>query len=205
MKKLTIILTTTLFMLGCKQSQKTDYQQGIANYEQHTTETQLKYDYPDTYLSFNPEDKIIIIGLEDVSIDRLYYAEKVIKNYYGLKTEVKTQNMKIDDIYYSDQTKTTVVCSTFVRGFTSKDRVIFLTDKQMKGYSGSVRGYTTVKGRVVIATSKEHLEETVIHEIGHTYGLLHCDNLTCIMAIYNDEQDSGKLCATCKRNINFKK
>jgi hypothetical protein len=62
----------------------------------------------------------------------------------------------------------------------------------MRGnFSQYVRGFTTVKGKIIIVNSGSSLKETLNHEIGHTYDLLHCTNLSCVMAIDNDEYDCG--------------
>jgi predicted Zn-dependent protease len=66
-----------------------------------------------------------------------------------------------------------------------------------------LRGYTTLYGKsIFVRSNRSFLKETIIHEIGHTLGLDHCDDLTCIMAINNDTYDSGDFCNKCKSKIN---
>ena len=56
-------------------------------------------------------------------------------------------------------------------------------------------------GNTVIVKGGEHLQETVIHELGHTLGLVHCDNPKCIMATHNDAEDTGQFCEKCKNQL----
>jgi archaemetzincin len=49
------------------------------------------------------------------------------------------------------------------------------------------------------------LEKEAIHELGHTYGLVHCADPTCVMraSTYVEEIDlkSAAFCATCRRRL----
>lgn len=44
-----------------------------------------------------------------------------------------------------------------------------------------------------------------IHEIGHTYGLEHCDNSRCVMFFSNNLSDTDRkgpqFCSTCRKNV----
>lgn len=202
MKNLTTILVTVLLLGISKQSHSPKYQQGIGNHVEHVCK---KYSDNSIYLRYNPYEKITIVGLGDVSLDRLRVAENIIRNFYNFRTEVKPYNMRITDEFFIDNQKETVDCDKFVRYFNPEEKVVFITNKKMWAQSMYLRGYTTVMGKVIITTSNQNMKETLIHEIGHTYGLLHCDNLTCVMAINNDNYDSGTFCDICSRNINFKR
>jgi predicted Zn-dependent protease len=57
----------------------------------------------------------------------------------------------------------------------------------------------------IVRGEKSFLKETIIHELGHTLGLRHCNDLTCIMAVDNDGFDSGTFCDKCSRQIGFNK
>lgn len=199
MKKLIITITTITTLFSCNKIEKTGISDpNCKNHEHHVATS--------SYVeSYDPNTKITIIGLNNVSRDRLLEAEKIVKNFYKFKTEVKSSNIKVEDRFYYDVAKTTINCDPFVRNFSTNERILFITDSDMRGnVNPSVRGYTTVNGRVIIATSSSDMKETVIHEIGHTFGLLHCNNLTCVMAIFNDQYDSGTFCNECRTSINYK-
>jgi predicted Zn-dependent protease len=68
-----------------------------------------------------------------------------------------------------------------------------------------LRGLSFLNGNVaIIRGDKSFLEETTIHEIGHLFGLDHCSDITCIMALNNDEFDSGHFCNSCRVHYNQK-
>ncbi len=50
---------------------------------------------------------------------------------------------------------------------------------------------------------RERLEKEATHELGHTYGLLHCRNTACVMhpSIYAEQIDfkSAGFCSACRR------
>lgn len=202
MKKLITTLTATFLLLGCQKTQVTDYQQGIGDTKTHLHECHIKTN--SGLLSYNPNDKVIIVGLNNVDRSRLALAERVIKNFYGFKTEIKPYNQQIDSKFYTDNTKRVINCDPFVRSVSSNDRIVFVTNETMRGnVSPIVKGYTTVKGNVIIVTSTDEMKETLIHEIGHTFGLLHCGTLSCVMAIDNDQYETGKFCSNCQNSINY--
>jgi hypothetical protein len=83
----------------------------------------------------------------------------------------------------------------------SNERGIFITRQNINYYDLAVRGLTKSYGRVILLKSNPYFEKTLIHEIGHTYGLEHCSNLACVMAIYNDDEGTRKFCETCVNQI----
>ena len=52
----------------------------------------------------------------------------------------------------------------------------------------------------------ERLEKLVIHELGHSFGLIHCSNLNCVMIsstyVEDIDQKSVRMCDDCSRIIN---
>ena len=51
----------------------------------------------------------------------------------------------------------------------------------------------------------ERLQKEAIHELGHTYGLLHCRNTACVMhsSIYAEQIDfkSASFCSECRKSL----
>lgn len=200
MKKLIILLFISLLGL-LKQSQQSDYQLGIDNPIGFHTEYCKHQNF--NKLPYNPNETIYIFGINNTSRDKLLKAEKIIKDFYKFNTIISDHNFELHKSYYKDYYNKVIDCDVLVRDFVPNAKLIYITDEQMWGTNTSVRGYTTLGGNVIVSTSNEFMRETIIHEIGHTYGLSHCNDLTCIMAIYNDAYDSGTFCKKCKTEINY--
>jgi archaemetzincin len=51
----------------------------------------------------------------------------------------------------------------------------------------------------------DRFKKEVIHELGHTFGLIHCHNPTCVMRsstyVEDIDQKSGHLCRECKSKL----
>lgn len=51
----------------------------------------------------------------------------------------------------------------------------------------------------------DRLKKEVIHELGHTFGLIHCQNLTCVMRsstyVGDIDQKEQHLCAKCRSEL----
>lgn len=200
MKKLiTYIIIFTLFVSFNNVNKK----QGIGYYENTIHKCENHNHFSQTTLSYNPNDKVIIVGLGNVSREKLLVVEQTIKSYYKLTTEIIEKNEPIDNKFFFEG-GSIINADMFVRSFYSQDRVIYITNNEMYSLDTYLRGYTTIEGKIVIIKDNAYFKETVIHELGHTYGLFHCDDLSCVMAIYNDGFNKGKLCNKCKSAINYK-
>lgn len=78
---------------------------------------------------------------------------------------------------------------------------IFISNQEIYSDSLCVRGLTKLHGNTILIKKNPYFERVLIHEMGHVLGLKHCNNLTCVMAIYNDEQGTEEFCSECRRCI----
>ena len=86
----------------------------------------------------------------------------------------------------------------------SREKVLYIVDKKLWASGDYLRGYALQNGgTIIVRGDKSFLRETIIHEIGHTLGLGHCSDMSCIMAVNNDEYDSGNFCNKCKNQLNI--
>ena len=156
------------------------------------SEERKKGDNIDFYI--RPLGKVEYSDLTDVL--------KYIENFYGYKCKILsgvgiTSTMKIngtDEILNAKET---------LEQLDNYNNTIFVSDKKL-WHITECKGYTNGT-TIVVRGEKEWLKETVIHEIGHTLGLRHCDDLSCIMAINNDAYETGKFCNKCQRKLNQNK
>lgn len=141
--------------------------------------------------------------LGDVDYSDLTDAVKHVENFYGYKCKIKhgveiTENMKING------TDEIINANTTIDELKSYRKTIFIVDKRLWHFNEELKGFTN--GRTILVQGeKKWLKETLLHEIGHTLGLKHCDNLSCIMALNNDAYETGKFCKKCQRQLNQNK
>lgn len=82
---------------------------------------------------------------------------------------------------------------------------------QLDGKSGIVSLYRLSNERYGIAPDDNVLLDRaikeVVHELGHTFGLIHCHTPTCVMRsstyVEDLDQKSANLCHNCQKVLNF--
>lgn len=138
--------------------------------------------------------------LGDVDRSDLTDAVRVLNDFYGYNCKIESgvelnENMKIDG------TDEIINVKYALDNLERHKKTVFVVDKRLWWANKEYRGYTN-GSTVIIRGDKKILRETLIHEIGHTLGLGHCSDLTCVMAVDNDKYDSGTFCKKCRKEIN---
>ena len=164
--------------------------------------SQSEYNHEIPKGSFQTEE-VIIKPLGNVDNDDIVDAINIIQEFYGYSCVVGSYEPITEDMYINgtNQILDGDVC---LNKFFSPKKVVYIVDKKLWAKGDYLRGYAARNGgTVIVRGEKSFLRETIIHELGHTLGLGHCDDLSCIMAVNNDEYDSGTFCKKCKRQLNI--
>lgn len=144
---------------------------------------------------------IHIVGLGDYTKSDLVNAKKYVEEFYGYNCVVDG-SVPTKTSMYVENSNTLNVTNCLAELSVQGQKTIYVTKEPLYSKQwGMLRGMTHMRGNTVVVKGGEHLQETVIHELGHTLGLGHCDNPQCIMAINNDAEDTGQFCSKCKNQL----
>jgi predicted Zn-dependent protease len=144
-----------------------------------------------------------IRALGDVERSDLEDALRILENFYGYRCKIESR-VEISSEMRIDGTDEIINSHEALKALKEYEKTIFIVDKRLWSSGTYYRGYTNGT-TVIVRGDKSIMKETLLHEIGHTLGLGHCDNLSCIMAVNNDQWETGNFCEKCKRQLNINK
>lgn len=158
-------------------------------------------------------NEIYVHGFGDYNENDLRVIREGIENFWGMKCIISEPFSSPSEFYFLEDGETlsgnNVLTLGEKNGYgyhvyitnhpltgNSKDRVI-------SGFAGTNKKTSVVTTNQVIKLGKYSPQKMIAitnHELGHNFGLNHCDNKNCFMkaknAIHND------LCNNCKRKLN---
>jgi hypothetical protein len=137
--------------------------------------------------------------LGDVDESDLNDAVKILRDFYQFNCIIKPK-VEISDNMKVDGTDDILNAKESLNELSHFGNTIFIADKRLWHLS-ECKGLTNGTS-IIVKGDKSIMKETLLHEIGHTLGLEHCDKLSCIMAINNDEYETGRFCKKCRIVVN---
>ena len=191
--RLSSVLFVALFVLGCNKSNKIETEKNVHTHKNckhscnHSSDV-VFHNFPKLHFTVSPLGNVDQSDIDD--------AVKIIKEFYGFDCTIGTYTPITNDMYLDG---TSVVNADICIGkLFSQKKVVYIIENRLWSTGDYLRGYAARNGgTVLVRGDKSFLRETLIHEIGHTLGLPHCDDLTCIMGVENDEYDKGTFCNKC--------
>ena len=148
------------------------------------------------------DDQVIYIsGLGDFNQSDLEFASKEVTKVFGINCEI-IDPVKTTPELYSDNTRKLdkEKCASVLR---PSNKTIYITNEYFD--DENISGISMKNGKLVVASNTcNHLKKTVLHELGHTLGMDHCDNNKCVMATRNRMTCNGEFCNNCKTKLKIK-
>jgi hypothetical protein len=144
---------------------------------------------------------IYISGLGDFNQSDLETASKEITDVFGFKCKIidpikTTSKLYVTNTNRLDENKCMI-------SLNPKNKTVYVTNESLS--VKSKRGSAKKNGKFIIITNTENnVKKTVLHELGHTLGMDHCNNNKCVMATRNYDLCNGKFCNNCKIKLKLK-
>lgn len=149
-------------------------------------------------------DTIYIQGFGHYNDTELAKSKQIIEEIYGIPTKIIT-SIKLKKEYYLENSINVDKC---LKDFNDNyNKLLITNDDCYSIYNKTfVLGLSESEGNIIIINGKKinGLKHVMLHEIGHTSGLNHCDNENCVMTITRVNYfEIFSYCQKCQNNKSF--
>lgn len=146
-----------------------------------------------------PESVVHIKGLGNYNQKDVDKVAEYVNKFFGYKCIIEEGVPTNSEMYYGGNNLDVSQCIFELNRHGVK--TIYVTNENVVNKGQQIRGGTFLRCNTVIVEHTDYDESTVLHEVGHTLGLVHCDNPKCLMAINNDSENTMDFCDKCKKQL----
>ncbi len=169
---------------------------------------------------------IDIVPIGDIEEPLLLFLKQNLSQIFNISTRIRRRNLDLSSAY--DATRNQYHSSALlfqliqepppetlrILGVTELDLFIpiftfLFGEAQLNGIGSIVSAHRLRNPFYGLPENKDLLQSRLskesVHELGHTFGLIHCFNLRCVMNtstyVEDIDQKSGRFCRTCEQKI----
>jgi predicted Zn-dependent protease len=181
----------------------------VLGFSQEETQPSIDSLYSEIQSKFNPNDfgdvikdsslLIQISSIGNFDSTHLYAVSKRIEEYFGFKTILVNKSFDIKGYFIKDTEM--LNAELFVSSVKNDTITIYVTNHIL--YTDRyVMGVTAYENLTVLLNGNYYdLKNSSIHELGHIFGLHHCENEFCIMNETGSTFDLDKFCNNCLKKM----
>jgi len=157
-------------------------------------------------------DRVINIhGFGKYTQSDLYTIKEGVENFYGIRCVI-SESVESDDFYYDNNTNVLLAYKVLTLSVGKSNMNMYVTDEPLCNENSNdlISGHARINCDGSVISTKEmrnnnhynntSLVHTAVHELGHNFGLSHCNNQSCIMKSHG--LDTKEFCNECKLKIN---
>lgn len=156
-------------------------------------------------------DQVIYIhGFGKYTQSDLYTIKEGVENFYGIRCVI-SDNVESDEFYYDNNTNVLLAYKVLTLSVGKSNMNMYVTDEPLcnEDSDNLISGHARINCDGSVISTKEmrnnnhynstSLVHTAVHELGHNFGLSHCNNQSCIMKSHG--LDTKEFCNECKSKI----
>lgn len=157
---------------------------------------------------------LYIHGFGKFTQNDLYTIKNGVENYYGLHCEI-AESAESGDYYYEKNTNVLLAYKVLTLTTTKKNMHMYVTDEPLCSDNASdlISGHARINCDGSVVSTYEirknghytptGLVSNATHELGHNFGLYHCNDVNCLMVALGVK--NTKLCDMCAAKIKLNK